>query len=299
MVNAKNEDLVKDFQLYLEMERGLSQNSIFSYLSDVQKLNRYLSKDEKNLIAITQNDIHNFLREETKKKLSSRTRARVIASLRQFYNYLETNKLISINPMENVESPRIERSLPDFLTHEEIQHLFSVFDESNILELRDKTMFEFLYSSGLRISEACSLKSRNVDVENMLLAIKGKGDRERLVPFGEVALRLLQKYLSESRPELLKNVTSEYLFISKKGSALSRKSAWRLLKKYIERAEIKKNITPHTLRHSFATHLLQNNADLRAVQELLGHIDISTTQIYTHLVSSELKEAHEKFHPRS
>ncbi|MCB1145487.1 MAG: site-specific tyrosine recombinase XerD [Leptospiraceae bacterium] len=297
MNNRKN-DMVDDFQHYLEVERGLSQNSIFSYVSDVKKLDRFIN-GEKQLLKVTQNDVQAFLREETKKNLSSRTRARVVASLRQFFSYLEDRKIISDNPMNDVEAPKVEKSLPDFLTVQEVQTLFKVFEENNPLELRDKAMFELLYSSGLRISEAVNLIAEDVDFTNLILNIKGKGGRERLVPFGEVARVLLKRYISECRQNILGDHYSDYVFISRKGSALSRKSAWRLLKKYMLRAGIRKNITPHTLRHSFATHLLQNNADLRAVQELLGHIDISTTQIYTHLVVNELHDTHRRHHPRS
>lgn len=292
-------NLVKEFKDYLEVEKGLSQNSIFSYLSDLNKLNKYLEKEKKDFKNTTRDEIQAFLREESTRKISSRTRARVIASLRQFYNYLEIQHVIDNNPMDKVESPKIERNLPDFLTQEEVQRLFQVFNKDNDLELRDLAMFEMVYSAGLRISEACSLKLSDIDMDNMLVNVKGKGGRERLVPLGEIAADLLQEYTKNVR-ELMKGAkSSEYLFISKKAGAINRKSAWRLLKRYIERAGINKNITPHTLRHSFATHLLQNNADLRAVQELLGHIDISTTQIYTHVVSKELEKAHKIHHPRS
>ncbi len=297
MINANK--IVREFKEYLEVERGLSRNSIFSYLSDINKLDKYLSKGDKDFASIGRQEIQEFLREESDKHISNRTKARVIASLRQFYNYLTENKIIELNPMETVESPKVERHLPDFLTKEEIQKLFSVFSKTDSLEIRDLAMFELLYSAGLRISEACGLLMSDVDMENMMLNVKGKGGRERLVPFGEVAAELLDKYIQKYRDMIRGNRVSDYLFVSKKGGALNRKSAWRLLRKYIERAGIQKNITPHTLRHSFATHLLQNNADLRSVQELLGHIDISTTQIYTHLVSNELKEAHKKFHPRN
>lgn len=296
---ASANKIVREFKEYLEVERGLSRNSIFSYLSDINKLDRYLAKGDKNFVSIGRSEIQDFLREESDKNISNRTKARVIASLRQFYNYLIENKIIELNPMDTVESPKVERHLPDFLTKEEIQKLFSVFSKADPLEVRDLAMFELLYSAGLRISEACGLLLSDVDRENMLLNIRGKGGRERLVPFGEVASELLESYLEKYRDIIRGNRVSEFLFVSKKGGALNRKSAWRLLKKYIDRAGIQKNITPHTLRHSFATHLLQNNADLRSVQELLGHIDISTTQIYTHLVSNELKDAHKKFHPRS
>ena len=298
-VNLEKKTLVRKFQQYLEVERGLSQNSISSYLSDLQKLDRFLDKEHKELESIVKQDIQNFLKEETRKKLSNRTRARVIASLRQFYNYLSDKNIIGLNPMENIEAPKIEKTLPDYLSKDEIRQLFSAFDTNNALELRDKTMFELLYSCGLRISEACSLRLEDIDLSSMLIRVMGKGERERLVPYGEVAQELLERYLNDSRSQIIYGSNLKYLFISKKGGALSRKSAWRLLKKYMERAGIEKNITPHTLRHSFATHLLQNNADLRSVQELLGHIDISTTQIYTHLAAKDIAEAHQKFHPRS
>ncbi|HMV36697.1 MAG TPA: site-specific tyrosine recombinase XerD [Turneriella sp.] len=296
---AAKRNFVSNFKEYLSIERGLSENSIFSYVSDVQKLEKFLTKEKKQLQSSSEKDIANFLREESRKKLSSRTRARVVASLRQFYGYLENRKLIEVNPMQAIEAPKIEKALPDFLTQEEIRKLFEVFREDNVLELRDKTMFEFLYSSGLRISEACSLLMTDVDRENQILTIKGKGGRERLVPYGEVAAKLLVQYLDRARAEILNQYASDFVFVSKKGGALSRKSAWRLLKRYMKRAGIGRNITPHTLRHSFATHLLQNKADLRAVQELLGHMDIATTQIYTHLASGELKKTHQEFHTRA
>jgi integrase/recombinase XerD len=296
---ARSNKIVKEFKDYLEIEKGLSQNSIFSYLSDIKKLDKFLLKDNKDLVSIGKNEIYEFLREETVKKVSNRTKARVIASLRQFYNYLEIQKFINDNPMDKVESPKIERHLPDFLTQDEIKNLFAVFNHANDLEFRDLTMFEILYSAGLRISEACNLKVSELDMENMLINVQGKGGRERLVPFGEIAAEYLNEYLGKIRDRIMGDRNSEYVFISKKGGSINRKSAWRLLKRYIDRAGIKKNITPHTLRHSFATHLLQNNADLRSVQELLGHIDISTTQIYTHVVSKELEKAHKIHHPRS
>jgi integrase/recombinase XerD len=292
-------NFLANFKEYLSIERGLSENSIFSYVSDVQKLEKFLRKEKKDLHSGSEKDIANFLREESRKKLSSRTRARVVASLRQFYGYLENRKLIEVNPMQGIEAPKIERALPDFLTQEEIRKLFAVFREDNVLELRDKTMFEFLYSSGLRISEACALLMSDIDRENQILTIRGKGGRERLVPYGDVAAKLLAQYLDRARAEILNQYTSDFVFVSKKGGALSRKSAWRLLKRYMKRAGIGRNITPHTLRHSFATHLLQNKADLRVVQELLGHMDIATTQIYTHLASGELKKTHQEFHPRA
>ncbi len=291
-------NLIKDFQNYLLVERGLSENSIFSYTYDLKKFHEYLSRHEKNFLEVKTDDISEFLKEQKKKKISGRSLARAVAALRQFYRYLKEEHKLDANPAEKVQTPEVNKSLPDYLTLEEIEELFSVIREDDPYELRDKSIFELLYSSGLRISEACNLKMDDVDLENMFLTIRGKGGRERLVPFGEKALDILRKYLESGRDEILKNRFSDYLFISKKGDFLNRKSVWRLLRKYISRTNIKKVVTPHTFRHSFATHLIENNADLRSVQELLGHIDISTTQIYTHLASRTLKEVHKKFHPR-
>lgn len=290
---------MKQYSDYLKYEKGLSVNSISSYISDLQKLTRYLVKEKKEFTNTTSKDIMGFLREENKKKISQRTRAREIASFNQFFHYLESKAIIKENPMEEVERPKLEKVLPDYLTRKEIIKLFSSFNENDPLELRDKTMFELMYSSGLRISEAVNLKIQDVDIKNMFLTINGKGGRKRIVPYGEIAMKIMDKYLAEVRPRLLKDDNNDYLFISRKGGHLNRKSAWRILRKKLDQVHINKNITPHTLRHSFATHLLQNKADIRAVQELLGHMDISTTQIYTHMASNELKKTHEIYHPRS
>lgn len=280
------------------MEKGLSENSIFSYSYDLKKFQGYLSKNEKDFLEVETEDISLFLKEQKKKKISARSLARAVAAIRQFYRYLKDEKKLEANPAEKIQTPEVKRQLPDYLTLDEIDELFGVIQEEDPFELRDKSIFELLYSSGLRISEACNLKMDDVDLENMFLTIRGKGGRERLVPFGDTALSILRKYLENARDQILKSRFSDYLFISKKGEYLNRKSVWRLLKKYLARTNITKAVTPHTFRHSFATHLIENNADLRSVQELLGHIDISTTQIYTHMASKALKEVHKKFHPR-
>ena len=280
------------------MERGLSENSIFSYSYDLKKFQSYLVRNKKDFLEVKTEDISNFLKEQRKKKISSRSLARAVAALRQFYRYLKEENRLENNPVDKIQTPEVKKSLPDYLTLAEINDLFSNIREDDSYELRDKAIFELLYSSGLRISEACNLRMDDVDLDNMFLTIRGKGGRERLVPFGAKSLAILRKYLESARDEILKERFSDYLFISKKGDFLNRKSVWRLLKKYLARTKIKKDITPHTFRHSFATHLIENNADLRSVQELLGHIDISTTQVYTHLASRTLKEVHKKFHPR-
>lgn len=250
-------------------------------------------------MSATQDDIQQFLNfEKNKKKNSTRTMARSLAAIRQFYNFIADKMEEIDNPTAKIESPHVEKTLPDFLSIQEVDHLFSSISENDLYELRDKTIFELLYSCGLRITEAIEILYHNVDFENSLIRVIGKGNKERLAPVGEEAKRLLRKYIQESRPLICGKRECEYLFISKKGSKLNRKSVWRLLKNYVARTKIRKNITPHTLRHSFATHLIENGADLRSVQELLGHMDISTTQIYTHLAKKKLQEIHKKHHPR-
>ncbi|EMY59959.1 site-specific tyrosine recombinase XerD [Leptospira terpstrae] len=290
--------LLQTFQEYLSVEKGLSDNSIYSYGYDLNKFAIFLEKEHINFLEVKANDIMRFLEEERERKISAKTLAREVVAIRQFYKYLRDEKRLDSNPTEKIETPEVARTIPDYLTQTEIEELFRNIKEDNLYELRDKCIFELLYSSGLRISEACNLRMTDIDMENMTITVEGKGGRQRLVPFGEKSLEILKKYLTESRTEILKKRTCEFVFVSKKGSYINRKSVWRLLNHYIKRTKIKKKVTPHTLRHSFATHLLENHADLKSVQELLGHIDISTTQIYTHMANKTLKEVHKKFHPR-
>jgi integrase/recombinase XerD len=290
---------IKKFKRFLQIEKGLSPNSIYSYTYDLKKFSAFLSNNNKDILSATQEDVQKFLSfEKDKKHNSMRTLARSLAAIRQFYNFVSDTMGDIENPTTKIETPQIEKTLPDYLTQKEIGRLFKSISEDEPFELRDKTIFELLYSCGLRISEAVELIVSDIDFENKYIKVKGKGNKERLIPVGKEAVRLLKKYVSESRPDIIGSRSSEYFFISKKGSMLNRRSVWRLIKGYVERTDIKKNITPHTLRHSFATHLIERGADLRTVQELLGHTDISTTQVYTHLVSKQLKEIHKKFHPK-
>ncbi|MEM7180880.1 MAG: site-specific tyrosine recombinase XerD [Spirochaetota bacterium] len=291
-------NLVQNFQEYLSSEKGLSHNSIDSYGYDLNKFQNFLEQEKIDFLEVQADDIMKFLVKEKDRKVSSKTLAREVVAIRQFYKYLKDEKKLNNNPTEKIETPEVMREIPDHLTLTEIDELFDKISEDNIYELRDKCIFELLYSSGLRISEACNLKLVDLDIDFMTLTVEGKAGRKRLVPFGEKSLQILKKYLEFSRPGILKLRSCEYLFVSKKGSFINRKSVWRLLNLYIKRTNIKKKVTPHTLRHSFATHLLENHADIRAVQELLGHIDISTTQIYTQMANKALKEVHKKFHPR-
>lgn len=295
---SSQNQLLQTFQEYLSVEKGLSDNSIYSYGYDLNKFAIFLEKQHINFLEVKANDIMRFLEEERERKISAKTLAREVVAIRQFYKYLRDEKRLDSNPTEKIETPEVARTIPDYLTQAEIDELFRNIKEDNLYELRDKCIFELLYSSGLRISEACNLRIGDIDMDNMAITVEGKGGRQRLVPFGEKSLEILKKYLVESRPEILKKRVCEFVFVSKKGSYINRKSVWRLLNHYIKRTKIKKKVTPHTLRHSFATHLLENHADLKSVQELLGHIDISTTQIYTHMANKTLKEVHKKFHPR-
>ncbi len=290
---------IKRFKRFLQIEKGLSENSIYSYAYDLKKFNDFLLSKNTDILKATQDDVQQFLKfEKTKKKNSTRTLARSLAAIRQFYNFMSVNMIEVENPTFKIESPLIEKSLPDFLSIEEVGRLFSSISETDIYELRDKAIFEMLYSCGLRITEAIELRPIDLNYENKYIKVTGKGSKERMVPMGDVAVDLIKKYISESRQHILGSRESEYLFISKKGSMLNRKSVWRLLKNYVARTKIDKNITPHTLRHSFATHLLERGADLRSVQELLGHMDISTTQVYTHMAQKQLQDIHKKFHPK-
>lgn len=291
---------IKRFKRFLQTEKGLSPNSIYSYTYDLKKFSDFLSRNNKDMLSATNEDVQQFLKfEKTKKHNSSRTLARSLAAIRQFYNFVSDTFGAMENPTSTIITPHIEKTLPDYLTVTEMETLFGSISENEPFELRDKAIFELLYSCGLRISEAVELRLGDVDFDNDFIKVKGKGDKERLVPLGSEAKRLLRKYLKESRPSILGERASDYAFISKKGSMLNRKSVWRLLKGYVDKTEIRKNITPHTLRHSFATHLVENGADLRSVQELLGHVDISTTQVYTHLARKELQKIHKRFHPKA
>jgi len=296
---VKEAQAISRFKKFLQVEKGLSPNSIYSYTYDLKKFSDYMATNNKTIMAATREDVQQFLKfEKVKKKNSSRTLARSLAAIRQFYNFLSDNVENLDNPTTKIESPHVEKTLPDYLTIKEVDNLFNSISEDDPYELRDKAIFELLYSSGLRISEAIELETTDVDFENNVLKVIGKGDKERIVPMNDEAKRLMVKYLDLSRQDILGIRESEFLFISKKGSNLNRKSVWRLLKNYVTRTSILKNITPHTLRHSFATHLIENGADLRSVQELLGHMDISTTQVYTHLAKEKLQKIHKQYHPK-
>jgi integrase/recombinase XerD len=291
---------IRSFLSYLRVEKALSQNTIDAYRRDLEKFSEFAT--ERGLAKAPQvkrADVVDFLASLYLRKLDARSVARHLVSLRQFFRFLLSEELIPEDPVVTVESPKFRKSLPQFLSVEEVDRLLAQPDVSSALGLRDKAMIELLYSAGLRVSELCNLAVDDLHVDAGSLRCIGKGNKERLVPVGKRALAVLQLYIKKARPEILGEHTSKYLFIIRKGNKLDRIAFWKNLALYGRKAGLRKALTPHMLRHSFATHLLDRGADLRSVQMMLGHSDISTTQIYTHVVEERLKQVYKAHHPRA
>ena len=294
------EAAIRSFLSYLRVEKALSQNTIDAYRRDLEKFSEFAT--ERGLgkaPQVKRADVVDFLASLYLRKLDARSVARHLVSLRQFFRFLLSEELIPEDPVVTVESPKFRQSLPQFLSVEEVDRLLAQPDVSSALGLRDKAMIELLYSAGLRVSELCSLAVDDLHVDAGSLRCIGKGNKERLVPVGKRALAVLQLYIKRARPEIVGEHTSKYLFIIRKGNKLDRIAFWKNLALYGRKAGLRKALTPHMLRHSFATHLLDRGADLRSVQMMLGHSDISTTQIYTHVVEERLKQVYKAHHPRA
>lgn len=292
--------LIDEFMSFLKIERGLSINTIQSYSLDLKKYIDFL-KDRKikNIGDTTKTNIISYLIFLQKKGMASSTISRNLASIRSFYQYLARENYIKKNPTINLDSPKLEKKLPQVLSIQEVEKLLNQPDCSKLLGKRDKTMLELLYATGIRVSEMVDLDVDYVNINMGFIKCIGKGSKERIIPIGSIALKHLKNYLTNVRGKLLKEPKEKALFLNHHGRRLTRQGFWKILKGYAKKAALKKKITPHTLRHSFATHLLENGADLRSVQELLGHADISTTQIYTHLTKKKIKEIYQKTHPRA
>ncbi len=288
--------LIELFLDSLWVEQGLSQNTLSAYGSDLQIFQKHLA--DKSLIEVTEADITGFLAKRIKDGISSRSSARIISSLRRFYAYLLRENQITLDPTQLIELPHIGRLLPTSLSEYDVELLLAAPEPVHNLGLRDKTMLEMLYATGLRVSELVELKLTQVSLRQGLVRITGKGDKERLVPFGEEAMSWLENYLNNARVALLAGRQSGDVFVTSRGSAMTRQAFWHIIKRYAKKAGITKELSPHTLRHAFATHLLNHGADLRVVQLLLGHSDLSTTQIYTHIAKARLQDLHSKYHPR-
>jgi len=289
-----------DFINYLTVEKGLADNTLKSYAADLNDFLLFLQKKGVNSWEEVNGEvILIYLAKLRKNKVASATLSRRISSLRSFFQFLTAEKRININPVANLKTPKTEKKLPQVLSLQEIDILLSQPDLSKPQGLRDKAILEVLYSTGLRISELTLLNLDSINLEDGYLRCFGKGSRERILPLGELACQALKDYLEKGRLKLLKNAREEALFINRQGKRLTRQGCWKIIKFYAKKAGFTKDITPHTLRHSFATHLLENGADLRVVQELLGHLDITTTQLYTHLTTKHLREVYDKAHPRA
>ncbi len=292
-------ELIDTFLNYLSVERGLSGNTIISYRRD---LNNYLDFIEKShieaLSKISKDNITNFMLAQRDKGIAPNSVARRLAAIRMFHRFLTRERILKTDPSTLIDSPKLWKRVPDTLTVNEVEALIAQPDLRNTQGIRDKAILETLYATGMRVSEAVNLKKDNVNLDISFLRCIGKGNKERIIPLGKKAVASIIRYLKVSRPDLLKNKESEFFFVNRFGKKISRQSLWKIIKKYAKLARIKKSIKPHTLRHSFATHLLEHGADLRSVQEMLGHSDISTTQIYTHIDKNRLKSVHRQFHPR-
>lgn len=294
------QDTVGKFLESLEYEKGLSQNTLESYGADLRDYQMFLKDHSyETLIDVTPSTIVGYLMFLRRKGRSTATVARRLASIKSFYRFLLKEGYIDKDPCENLSSPSLERRLPKVLTLAEIERLLDQPDLSTPIGLRDRAILEVLYATGLRVSELTNLDLGDVDLREGFVRCIGKGSKERVVPLGEIAITATKSYIENGRPTLIFDPKELSLFVNQNGGRMTRQSIWKLVKKYSEGARIPKEVTPHTIRHSFATHLLEHGANIRAVQEMLGHADISTTQIYTHVTKDRLKDVYARSHPRA
>lgn len=294
------DDLLDEFYQFLLLERGLSKLTLEAYAHDLQAFSDFLrDKNIKRPGEVEVEDVEEFLDRLAEDRLSARSRARVLTAIRTFFKFLIYTKRLKKSPLSLIESPKFEKRLPQTLTFNEVEMLLSQPDLKTTRGARDTAMLELLYATGMRVSELVRLKLNQVYLEDGYIQVIGKRGKERLVPIGNRAKERLREYLHQTRPQLLRKRASPYLFIGYKGHPLTRQGFWEIIKRYAKCAGILKAISPHTLRHSFATHLLEGGADLRAVQTMLGHASVSTTQIYTHVTQEHLRKAYVKFHPRA
>jgi integrase/recombinase XerD len=291
--------LVDQYLNYLIVEKGLSKKTLESYGSDIARYVQFL--DKKGIINISDAGTSAILRHIISLRdegMNARSRARHLVTLRGFYKFLAQEKYITRNPASVVDLPKSGLHLPHVLSVDEVKSLLSAPDTGSPSGLRDSAMIELLYAAGLRVSELVNLKLFDVNIDACFVRVFGKGSKERIVPIGVYAKEKINDYIKTARHVLLKNYVSKFLFVGRKGKPMTRQGFWKLIRRYAKKADITKTITPHSLRHSFATHLLEGGADLRSVQVMLGHVDISTTQIYTHVVKDHLKKIHSQYHPR-
>ena len=297
-MQSESKLLIETFLDSLWLEKNLSQNTLESYKNDLSKFRNFLEKNNKSVLKADHFLILSFLSFLLDKGFSSKTVSRNISSLKSFFKYLISVEHIKINPMLNIDAPKSGLYLPTTLTVEETQQILDAPNELRAIEMRDKAMLYTLYATGMRISELISLNMHNVDLTRGSVQVIGKGGKERLIPLTNDAINMIKKYLTEAREKLSKGKDHNNIFVSTHGKQISRHSFWHRIKAYLKKVDVRKEVHPHTLRHAFATHMLNNGADLRSVQLLLGHSDLATTQIYTHVAKAEIKNLHKKHHPR-
>ena len=295
------ENFLRDYMTMLKVERNLARNSLESYERDLQQYHQYLKTELKlkTIRNVTLGHIRTFVRKLSNRGLAANSIKRAVSSIRTYHNFLSAEGHMQDNPAQLLDTPKVSQKLPNILTIQEVDAVLSVIPEKAPMAQRDLAIFEMMYSCGLRVTELCDFKTTDILWDSEMIRVSGKGDKQRFVPIGPIARDNLKNYLNHERPMLAdKNPNVAEVFLSRNGRKLTRMMIWILLKKWSEAAGVQKEVSPHTLRHSFATHLLEGGADLRSVQEMLGHSDIATTQIYTHLDKAHLKEVHKTFHPR-
>jgi integrase/recombinase XerD len=297
-MSAAADQLIERFTDALWSERGLSNNTLSAYRSDLEAFSRWLGGRQATLPGARREDIQDYLAHLVERGARPRTAARWLSSLRRFYRFLLRESIVKADPTELIESPRIGRPLPKTLTEEQVEMLLRAPDTSQPRGVRDRAMLETLYATGLRVSELVGLTLTQLGLTQGVVRVIGKGDKERLVPLGEEAVAWITRYLGEARAALVKRRATDALFATARGGPMTRQAFWRNLKQYARQSGVRTSLSPHTLRHAFATHLLNHGADLRVVQMLLGHADLSTTQIYTQVARARLKELHARHHPR-
>ncbi|MFW6136833.1 MAG: site-specific tyrosine recombinase XerD [Candidatus Aminicenantaceae bacterium] len=295
---SRDEGIIRAFSDYLSVEKGLSPNTLQSYLFDLEKYFYFLHKEKKTWEKADESQLVKFIHDQRKAGLSSRSAARGISAIRAFYRFLVLEGIIKKNPTENLSAPKLWLHLPKFLKLEEVERLLQQPDSQVPRGCRDRAMLELLYATGLRVSELIKLKMNDLNFQEGFLFCRGKGSKERVVPLGKSASAAVGTYLESARRRFLKKDT-DFLFLTSRGTPFTRQGFWKILKKYAQQAGLDPAISPHVLRHSFATHLLERGADLRSVQMMLGHSQITTTQIYTHVSRRRIREVYNKFHPRA
>ncbi len=298
MSEKRNSPLIDQFLDAVWLESGLSANTLAAYRTDLKKISDWLEKRKQSLDKATKAELFDYLAHTVRSGISARSSARQLSSLRRFYRYLAREGIAESDPTSDLESPVIGKTLPKTLSESSVEQLLAAPAENTALGIRDRAMLETIYASGLRVSELVNLALSELDSTAGLVRVTGKGGRERIVPLGEEALAHLGQYLNDARPELLRGRVSEAVFVTRRGGPMSRQAFWQLIKRYATVAGVDEALSPHSLRHAFATHLLNHGADLRSVQMLLGHSNLSTTQIYTHVARARLQSLHAEHHPR-